>query len=220
MYSPKLKDSEFCLEGLTVDDMTYDRAKKLIVANYPGLVFTKEYACFLPEYMYEDMVDGEFGEVVHTFLIRDLERALYSNYKGLLKFHMQEPYLDPADGGFSDLHKFYSFIKEKKGTSPIVIDATDLQMHPDETMKSYCEVVGIQFDPNMTSWEPGTIRVSYSPWNSWHDTVLQSSGFNKVMPAQQVPIPLNELPNEVVKCIDKSRIYYKEMQKACIKPKL
>ena len=100
MYSPKLKDSELCLEGLTVDDMTYDRAKKLIIANYPGvnLVFTKEHACFLPESMYEDMVDGEFGEVVHIFLIRDPERALYLNYKSLLKFHMQEPYLYPADG--------------------------------------------------------------------------------------------------------------------------
>ena len=83
-----------------------------------------------------------------------------------------------------------------------MIDAIDLQTHPDETMKSYCEAVGIQFDPNMTSWEPDTIHVSYSPWNSWYDTVLQSSGFKKVMPTQQVPIPLNELPNEVVKCID------------------
>ena len=133
---------------------------------------------------------------------------------------MKESYLDQADGRFSDLHKLYNFIKEKNGTSPVVINAIDLQTHPDETMKSFCETVGIQFDPNMTSWEPGAFHIPYAPWNAWCDTVFQSSGFIKVMPEQQASISLKELPNEVVNCIDKCRTHYEEMQKVCIKPML
>ena len=219
MYA-RLLDSELDLEGLSVNELTYDAAKKLIVADYPNmdLVFTKEHACFLPESMYEDIVSGQFAEVIHTFLIRDPERALYSNYKCLLKYHVQDSYLDPPDGGFSDLRKLYNFVKERKGTEPVVIDAIDLQTYPDETMKSYCEAVGIQFDPNMTTWEPGSFRIPYAPWSAWCNTVFQSSGFIKIKPEQQVLVPLNDLPSEVVKCIDESRIHYEEMQKACIKP--
>ena len=33
-----------------------------------------------------------------------------------------------------------SFVKEKTGATPVVVD---LQTHPDETMKAYCEAVGI-----------------------------------------------------------------------------
>ena len=219
MYG-RLLDSDLDLEGLAVNELTYDTAKRLIVADYPDvdLVFTKEHACFLPESMYEEMVRGEFSEVIHTFLIRDPERALYSNYRCLLKYHVQGVYLDPPDGGFSDLWKLYDFIKEKKGTKPVVVNAIDLQTHPNETMKSYCEAVGIQFDPNMTTWEPNSFHIPYAPWSAWCDTVFQSSGFIKIKPEQQVPVPLNELPSKVVRCMEESRMHYEEMQKTSIKP--
>ena len=85
-------------------------------------------------------------------------------------------------------------------------------------MKSYCEAVGIQFDPKMTSWEPGTFHNPYIPWIAYFQTIFQSSGFIKIKPEQQVPVPLHELPNEVIECMEKSRMFYEDMQKACIKP--
>ena len=219
MY-PQLLDSELTLEGLSVSDLTYDTAKRLTVADYPDvdIVFTKELACYLPESMYEDMVSGKFEDVIHTFLIRDPERALYSNYKALLKHQVQGSYLDPPEGGFNELYKFYNFIKERKGVSPVVVNASDLQTRPGETMKCYCEAVGIPFDPKMITWEPGPFNISYAPWNSWMNSVFQSSGFVKIKPEEQTPVPLHELPTEVVKYMEKNKMFYEEMQKACIKP--
>ena len=167
--------------------------------------------------MYEDIIKGQFLEFIHTFLIRDPERALYSNYKTMLNSHSSvKSLLDPPNGGLYDLYKLFRFIMEKKGVTPIVIDAKDLQTHPDETMKLYCEATKIQFDPNMMSWEPGPVPGQYEPWISFNTVINQSSGFIKSDPEQQQPVPLSELPPEVVKHIDANRLQYKEMQQVCI----
>ena len=123
-----------------------------------NLLFTKEMAYCLPESMWHKLTTGEFEDFIHTILIRDPEQAIYSNYKAILKDRIGDATLYRSEVGFVELHKLYNFIKTKKGTSPVVINAIDLQTHPDETMKSYCEAVGIQFDPNMTTWERETQR--------------------------------------------------------------
>ena len=151
-------------------------------------------------------------------MIRDPERAIYSNYKAILKDQVGETTLDPSEVGFIELHKLYNFIQEKKSARPIVVDAIDLQTHPDETMKSYCEAVGIQFDPNMTTWEKGSTENRYKLWSPvWYSTVDQSTGFIKIKPEEQKPVPLHELPQEVIKYIDESHFCYEEMKKACLK---
>ena len=135
--------------------MTYDASKKLLLADYPNvdLLFTKELAYCLPESMWHEIVSGKFEDFIHTFLIRDPEQAIYSNYNAILKDCVGDATLDPSEVGFIELYKLYDFVKEKKGINPIVVNAIDLQTHPDETMKSYCDTVGIQFDPKMTLWK-------------------------------------------------------------------
>ncbi|XP_065896223.1 uncharacterized protein [Dysidea avara] len=217
---PSIQDSEIDLEGLSVKDLSYETMKKLLTADYSNvdLMFTKELAYCLPESMYQDMVTGRFSNFRHTFLIRDPERALYSNYKALSKHQFNDLYLDPPTGGFHELYKFYKFVKEKKGTTPVIVDAGDLQTYPDETMKVYCEAVGIPFDPKMTSWEPYSCPIAYKMWiDNWFDVLNQSSGFIKTKPGEQKPVPLHELPNEVVKRIENSRECYMEMKKECVK---
>ena len=218
---PKLQDFELDMEGLSTKDLTYETIMKLLTAEYPDvdLVFTKEFAYCVPESMYQDLVSNKFTNLIHTFLIRDPERALYSNYNTFLKYRPQQDYMDPPNGGFYELLKLYQFVKEAKGVTPVVVDATDLQTHPDKTMKAYCEAVGIPFDPNMTSWEPGPMICYYKIWiEKWTNEINHSSGFIKATPESQKPVPLHELPREVVKCIEDSRVHYTEMRKDCIKP--
>ena len=206
------------------DDLTYDGVKTMLLADYPGmdLVFSKEMAFCLPESMYLEISSGmQFAErFTHSFLIRDPERAIYSYYKGICS-EGDQSFLDLSEIGlfYSKLYKLYNFLKEKKGINPVVIDVTDLLTHPDETMKSYCEAVGIQFDPNMISWELGRFDPRYKVWSSkiWH-SVLQSTGFIKINPGEQKPVPINDLPREIQKCIEDSRFYYEELKKARLKP--
>ena len=133
-------------------------------SNYlsADLLFTKEMAYCFPESMWHELTTGGFEDFIHTFLIRDPQRAIYSNYKAILKDKVGDATLDPSEVGFIELHKLYNFIKTKKDTTPVVVDAIDLQTRPDETMKSYCEATGIQFDPNMTKWEKGSSENRYT----------------------------------------------------------
>jgi len=220
IYAPLL-DSQLDLEGLSVKDLTYEHMKALLTADYTNvdLVFLKDHPHCLPESLYQDLITGTFANFIHTFLIRDPQRALYSNYKASLKQQLIGSSLDPPGGGFYEMYKFYNFIKEKQGTIPVMVDVTDLQMHPNETMKGYCKAVGIPFDPNMMSWEPAPFHFHYKVWKTdWYQQLTQSTGFIKTKPEEQKPIPLQELPCDVVKCIEDSRVYYTEMKKDCIKP--
>jgi len=219
LYS-SIQDSDIDLEGLCVKDLTYETMKKLLTTHHSTveLMFTKELAYCLPESMYKDMITGRFANFTHTFLIRNPERALYSNYKALSKYQFNGSYLDPPTGGFHELYKLYQFVKENKGTTPIVVDAGDLQTHPDETMKAYCQAVRIPFDPKMTSWEPDLCPIAYKVWNNWLDVLNQSSGFIKIKPEEHKPVPLHELPSEVIKCIMESHECYMDMKRECIKP--
>ena len=213
--------SDVALGNVAAKDLTYNACKQTLLANYNDaeLLFTKEMAFCLPESMWHEIISGSFEDFAHTFLIRDPERAIYSNYQAILKDKVGDASLDPSEVGFAELHKLYNFIKEKKGTSPVVIDAADLQTHPDETMKCYCEAVGIKFNPKMTTWEQGSSENRYRLWSPvWYSTVDRSTGFIKIKPEEQKPVPLNELPCDVLKYIDESRAYYDEMRKACLRP--
>ena len=223
-FGPERRNARFPpgveVGNLTAKDLTYDACKQILLSEYPNtdLLFTKEMAYCLPESMWHELTTGEFEDFIHTFLIRDPERAIYSNYKAILKDRVGDATLDPSEVGFIELHKLYNFIKMEKGTIPVVINATDLQIHPDETMKSYCEAVGIQFDPNMTTWEKGSSENRYKLWSPvWYSTVDQSTGFIKMKPEDQKPLPLHELPQDVIKYIDESRHYYDDMKKVCLK---
>jgi len=213
-----ISDVGLDLEGLTVNELTYDRIKKTLVSNYPNvdLVFTKELVYNLPESFYPDMISEEFSGFTHTFLIRDPERAIPSNYKVTVNEQFGSGYLEPTSGGFEETYNLFNFIKEKKGFAPIIIDASDLQTHPDETMKSYCEAAGIEFDPKMISWDPGPCPSHYKILSQWNSTVDQSTGFINVKPEEVPPVPLHELPNKVLNAIEKSKMFYQEMKKYCI----
>ena len=217
---PPLLDSQLDLVGLSVKDLTYEKMKALLTSDYPDvdLVFIKDHPYCLPESLYQDLISGEFANFIHTFLMRDPERALYSNYKASICQQLIGSNLNPPGGGFYEMNKFYNFIKKKQGITPVVVDAADLQAHPEEMMKSYCKVVGIPFDPNMTSWEPVPLHVHYKILVGWNQQVNQSTGFVKIKPGEQKPIPLHELPSDVLKCIEDSRVYYTEMRNDCIKP--
>ena len=206
--------------NLTEKDLTYDTCKQTILADYSNadLIFTKEMAYCFPESMWHELTTGGFEDFIHTFLIRDPQRAIYSNYKAILKDNVGDATMDPSEVGFIELHKLYNFIKTKKDTTPVVVDAIDLQTHPDETMKSYCEATGIQFDPNMTKWEKGSSENRYKLWSPvWYSTVDQSTGFIKIKLEDQEPLPLHELPHYIIKYIDESRRYYDDMKRACLK---
>ena len=112
------------------------------------------------------------------------------------------------------------YLASRDNAKPIVVDAADLQAHPDETMKSYCEAVGINYEPSMTTWKPlsaaSELGARERPY--WYDAALQSSGFKKTDPRDQKPVPLDQLPKDFVDYIDKCRPLYEEMRAGNLSP--
>jgi len=199
---------------------TYAAVKALLLKEYPGvdLVFSKEMAYCLPEPLHKEILDTD---IIHTFLIREPARAVYSRYKVIESANNYVGYvhLDTHETlrSYRDLLKLYNLAKEHLGRPPVVINAADLQAYPDELMKKYCNTVGIQYEPHMTTWEPCPTP-GLHVWAEYHKVVKASSGFIQVKPEEQKPVPLEQLPKEVVQCIDECRPSYEAMLGACIKP--
>lgn len=197
---------------------TFDAVTKILKADYPGkeVVFSKEMAYCVDgqfERLVAEGIVGPDSDFVHSILIRSADRAVYSLYKASVNEGLTGwSEFDPSEAGFRQLYELYVFLKERCGVAPVVIDATDLQAAPDETMKRYCEAVGIGYEEGMTSWEPGPIPGSI--WDGWHQVAEMSSGIIKSDASRQKPVPMDELPVEVVRCIEESRRYYEALREA------
>ncbi|KAJ8030643.1 hypothetical protein HOLleu_27111 [Holothuria leucospilota] len=57
------------------------------------------------------------------------------------------------------LYAFWQYVKNNIEPHPVVIDADDLQNHPQQILRKYCEAVGIPFKIRYLSWDE-----SKEPW--------------------------------------------------------
>lgn len=197
---------------------TYTSVTDMLRQNYPGvdIVFAKEHAFSIPESMYETVLTDDF---IHTFLIREPERAVYSKYKIISRDDTPGySFFDPLEVGFGELYNLYSYLKEKKGVAPLVIQAEDLQRNPEQTMRNYCKAVGIEYKTDMTTWEPTKITGVPKFWRQFFATVEESTGFIQKNPAEQDPIDYEQLPNELAELIKEANPYYKLLQSNCTAP--
>lgn len=148
--------------------------------------------------------------IQHTFLIRDPKRAISSYFKTSKNLTYKDEFLQ-CEAGFKELCDFYRLVKRVTLTTPIVIDAYDLQANPTETLKQYCEGIGIPFEPHMTTWEQGTSIPGVNKcWEEWVSAVVGSPGIIQADYRQQ-RVLLDGLPKEILDCIDECQLYYEEM---------
>ena len=81
------------------------------------------------------------------------------------------------------------------GKRVVVVDCEDLLEDPEAVLRKYCEAIGFDFKPGMSSWQPGP-QPDWDAWQGWHDDALKSTGFHKpssrkqdVLPAVSPPSP-------------------------------
>ncbi|CAD7696554.1 unnamed protein product [Ostreobium quekettii] len=205
-------------------DPTMKAAAGILKANYPDkdAVFAKEMAYCVEGQLEALEAEGIFGPdsgFVHSFLIRSADRAVYSLYKASVDERLTGwSSFDPSEAGFRQLRELYDFVKDRSAGAPVVIDADDLQSAPEETMRSYCDAVGIGYKEGMTRWEPGPVPGSI--WEGWHEEVEKSSGIIRVDAAARKAVPTGDLPPEVLRCIEACMPHYALLQEARILPRL
>ena len=101
--------------------------------------------------------------------------------------------------------ELYEFIKRHIHRNPIVVDADDLLDYPNEILQSYCEAVGLEYEENMTSWEPGPVP-EWDVWAGWHEDALKSSGFRqgsrKIRSRSCAAFDVEDLPPDVAAFVE------------------
>ena len=124
-----------------------------------GPVFVKDMA-----YQADDLLDEHnLSGFTNTYLVRDPLAALSS-------LERMWPDFTDDEAGYGSLGRAFDL-----APGP-VLESDDLASDPDGLIRAWCDAVGIDFDPDALSWEPGMID-EWTHWGEWYQGVANSSGF-------------------------------------------
>ncbi|MEW6073833.1 MAG: HAD family hydrolase [Planctomycetota bacterium] len=145
------------------------------------------------------------GECAHAFLIRDPEEMLASL---LLKLRV----VRLEDTGLPQQVELFAVERERTGRAPAVLDSRDLVEDPERHLRALCAAVGIEFQPAMLSWAPGSRETDGCWGECWYGNTLASTGF------QPYPRTLGGVPPECAELLDAMRELHAGLHAARLRP--
>jgi hypothetical protein len=138
-----------------------------------GPVFVKDMA-----YHVAHRADAAFlRSFTNTFILRHPAFALPSLARIWPDFTFEE-------SGFAAVRTLFDRVRELTGRVPPVIDGEQLKTEPERVVRVWCEAVGLIFDRDALTWEPGRAE-GWGTWSPWVSTVERSSG----LPVDDPPSP-------------------------------
>jgi hypothetical protein len=160
---------------------------------------TIHYAKHMTHHLLPEVDRGALGGLRHAFLIRD-PRQLLASYAKV----RAEPEL--ADLGLAQQVEIF-----RRFGGPVV-DARDILLQPERTLRALCDALGVPFDPAMLSWPAGP-RDTDGVWaRYWYEGVWRSTGFGPYRES------LAELPPELEQLAGHCQPFYAEMSDHRLKP--
>jgi hypothetical protein len=165
-FSRGRKSSRYgdCEELLDYDG---NQAIQKIRSSSAPIVFCKELAFQALPYINQNFLESS----INTFIIRHPMEVLASMEK-------IEPDFPEEEFGFDELDRIWTIVTEILGQPPILVEATRFRRSPETILRRYCEKLGIEFMPQMLSWEDGKLMnwKSYEADSQakWHN-ILESS---------------------------------------------
>ena len=127
------------------------------------------------------------GKLTNCFLIREPREVLASYSKVI-----ETPSLE--DLGFPQQTEIFSWVQERTGRVPPVVDAGDVLREPRRMLSLLCEAGGIDFQEPMMAWPTGP-RATDGVWSKyWYAEVEKSTGWRPYQPkAIELPPHLQRL---------------------------
>jgi len=99
---------------------------------------------------------------------------------------------------------------QTQGIPFAVLDSKAMLMNPEEQLRKLCRFIGMDFEPAMLQWTPGS-RAEDGCWAPyWYKSVHQSSGFNKYTPKS------SPFPEHLVPLLKACQPYYDQMVRMAI----
>lgn len=124
--------------------------------------------------------------LTHAFLIRDPREMLTSLVKNL-------PHPALVDTGLPQQVELVSWVRQRTGQVPPIVDARDVLENPRGMLARLCECLGVAFDEAMLHWPAGR-RETDGVWaKHWYDAVEKSTGFGPYTPKNE-PVPSELMP--------------------------
>jgi hypothetical protein len=125
-------------------------------------------------------------DAAHTFIIRHPAQAIRSHLA-------LNPELTRDEIGFARLAEIFDAVREATGGTPVVVDSDDLLAEPEQTVRAYCERIGIPFLPEALHWQSG-MREEWQGTARWHESTSQTTGFAAPSQAPADPVTQAESP--------------------------
>ena len=118
-------------------------------------------------------IDG----LTNCFLIRDPREVLLSLSK-------ITDSIDLRSTGLPQQIRIVEHVTKQSGFIPPILDSKEILENPRALLRELCDLVGINFDQKMLSWEPGP-RACDGVWAEyWYGSVWASSGFSPPSPRE------------------------------------
>ena len=172
----------------------------------------------------------------YVFLIREPSRVYFSFRKGgqstkiVLGKPDREGELDIIRDDpmkmlpmlwYEKQHQIWKHVKENHDPNPIIIDAFDLASEPQKILKGFCDAVGFPYSESLLHWAPseedfpknfvtaGEGKALFKHFSTFYSTAFSSTHF--MAPSGSGPIPRDQLTDDVIRCVDHSMPFYREM---------
>ncbi|MBT4041167.1 MAG: hypothetical protein HN644_07800 [Rhodospirillales bacterium] len=213
MYLYYVGDAKKAMPHFDVPEGTptsYDDIRSMLLdAAQEGPVFFKDMSYYILDRMREDL---EFSDsITHTFLIRDPAKSLVSYYKLDPNFSLEEV-------GIETQYQHFQWLQETYGTTPVVIEAADVQNDTDGMIRAYCNATGMEFLPHSLQWGD-EVPKGWEGVVGWHGDVMGSGSIKKDSDKNTDPsaVTLDSDPR-LRACYDHHRPFYEALQRHKLTP--
>ncbi|KAL8652099.1 MAG: hypothetical protein Q9226_004403 [Calogaya cf. arnoldii] len=118
-----------------------------------------------------------------VFLIRNPIAAIPSLYRCFippLSAQTEDTSLDPTELGYRELRILFDYLRQEKGTLPLLIDADDLLAQPQNVLHHVCTHLEIPYDESMLEWRSDEDHAFaaglFEKFAGYHEDALNSTG--------------------------------------------
>ncbi|QDU85818.1 hypothetical protein Pla163_29590 [Planctomycetes bacterium Pla163] len=158
-----------------------DEVVAQLLAPLPG-GRTVHYQKHMAHHLLPGMPRDWLDQVRCVFLLRDPARVITSYTRVV-------PDARPEDLGAPQMVELFERERARLGTTPPVIDSSDVLVDPRGILSRLCEQLGIEFSERQLSWAPGP-RPFDGVWaRYWYAGVEKSTGFGQ---PREDPVQLPE----------------------------
>ncbi|MDJ0601910.1 MAG: hypothetical protein QNJ37_24095 [Crocosphaera sp.] len=187
------------------DDQTRLNINKQTVINrikskIAPLVFFKDFAYEALPY---DIDQSFLNCCTNTFLIRNPQEVIDSWYRVGAYYPTEE------ELGFVALERMWNIVTKELKQKPILVEANRFRQEPAKILKSYCQQIGVEFEPTMLEWDDSTITQGHSHPPEFHQQWRKTLHSSKtILPPNNIEVKIRVEDREM---IERAMIIYQKL---------